>query len=343
MNLEKSIKASTTDKKIKNELEDRRLRNSVLQKSLKKWSWIFARTFILLSISFLILYPIAYMISSALRPSADLKDPSIVWIPSKVILTNITNTFKTMKYPTALINTIELALVCAILQTISCSIVGYGFARFKFKYREILFALVIFTIIVPPQTIGLPVFLQFRYFDFFGILKLIGLITGQDLYINMIDKIYTLYLPAIFATGIRSGLFLYIYRQFFRGMPKELEEAAYIDGCGPIKTFVKIAIPNAGPSIVPVFLFSFVWYWNDYFNVTMYFNKKRTLALALANLRSELSNTIFASGTGSIYNIFDCIVYLQTGSLLYIIPLLIIYLILQRRFTESIQATGIKA
>lgn len=108
-----------------------------------------------------------------------------------------------------------------------------------------------------------------------------------------------MYLPALTGNGIRSGLMIFIFRQFFKGLPKELEDAAYLDGCGPLRTFVQIMIPNALSSFLTVFLFSVVWYWNDYYVSSTFFTSNTTIALMLKNLGTQLNNTILKDMGGA--------------------------------------------
>jgi len=243
-----------------------------------------------------------------------------------------------MAYAKSLGTTLKVDLVSSILQVVSCSIVGYGFARFKFKGQRIMFGLVIFTIIVPPQIVAIPTFMQYKFFDFFGLAKILSLIIGRPVHFNLLNSLLTFYLPAILGTGIRSGLFIYIFRQFFRGMPKELEDAAYFDGCSPFQTFFRIMVPNAGPAYLTVFLFSIVWYWNDYFYASMYFSTLRTISVSLAMLPQSIYQQINYFHAGDPYKV---ITRIQAGCLMAIAPVLILYIALQRYFTESIQRTGI--
>lgn len=297
--------------------------------------WYVFRTALLVGISFILLFPIIYMFSISFRPVSEVTDPSIIWIPKTFTLENIKMVFDFMKYPSALMNTLSIGAVSSIIQIASCAFVGYGFARFKFRERNILFAMVIFTILVPPQTLAIPSYLQFKSFDAFGILKLLSLITGQDITVNLLDTRWVFYLPSLLGIGLKSGLFIFIFRQFFRGMSKELEDAAYIDGCGALRTFLKVILPNATGAILTVFLFSIVWHWNDYYNAAMYLTSTRTLAVTLASLRMDLQ-TLSIQGDP-----YQLVTRLQTGSLLTVLPLLVMYIVFQRHFTESIERTGI--
>lgn len=309
----------------------RRLRSRVLPAA-----WALLRTLLLVGIAFILLYPVIYMVSISLRSSAEVMDPSVIWIPKRVILSNFPMVLKTMRYPQPLLNTLSIGVVSALLSTAACCLIGYGFARFRFRERGLLFALVLFTILVPPQTLTIPMYLAYRTFDFFGILRLVGMVLGGPRSVNILDTRIVFYLPALFGMGIRSGLCIYIYRQVFRNLPKELEDSALIDGCGGFGTFLRIMVPNATTVIVTVFLFSAVWYWNDYFHAVMYLGSKPTVATALASLRQDLKMT----GV-NIYDPFELVTRLQTGSLVSILPLLVVYVVAQRWFTESIDRTGI--
>lgn len=239
-----------------------------------------------------------------------------------------------MNFDTTVLNTIFLNLVASVLQVVTCSITGYGFARFKFKGKGLLFAIVVLMIIVPPQITTIPLYLQYAYFDLFGLIPLLN--GGES--ISLINSGLTMYLPALFANGLRAGLFIFIFRQFFRGLPKELEDAAYLDGCGPLKTYLKVMVPNAKTSFLTVFLFSVVWYWNDFYVSSSFFTKNDTVALMLKNLDSNLQQQLFDGQSVSVRQI---IVWLEAGCVLSITPLLVMYIFLQRYFIEGIERSGI--
>jgi multiple sugar transport system permease protein len=226
-------------------------------------------------------------------------------------------------------NTVLLNVGCSLVQVISCAITGYGFARFKFKGKKLLFGIVILMILVPTQVIALPLYTQFRYFGIKGLFS-----------VNLIDSRLTMYLPAMTANGIRAGLMILIFRQFFKGLPRELEDAAYIDGCGPFMTFVRVMAPNAAPAFLTVFLFSVVWYWNDYYVSNTFFTAPKTVALMLTNLDSQLKIKLFNDPSVQI-SLREQIVWKEAGCLLSIAPVLLMYVFLQKHFTEGIERSGI--
>ena len=290
--------------------------------------WSFFRFVILVGISFIIIYPVIYMISCAFREKNDMNNPAVIWIPENFTLDVIRDTVKAMDFGNALKNTIILNVGCSLVQVFSCAVTGYGFARFNFRGKKFLFGIVIMMILVPPQVISLPLYTQFMNFGIKGLFT-----------VNLIDNMLTMYLPALTGNGIRSGLMILIFRQFFRGLPKELEDAACIDGCGALRTFISVIVPNSIPAFLTVFLFSFVWYWNDHYMSTVFFTNTKTVALALKNIDNELK-TFFNSATVEI-STREQIVWKEAGCLVSIAPVLIMYIFLQKHFTEGIEHSGI--
>lgn len=284
---------------------------------------------ILLGIGFIVLYPLIYMVSCAFRERSDMNDPTVMWLPRHYTLDVIKDTWRIMDFGSMLKNTIFLNIGCSLVQVMSCAVTGYGFARFSFKGKKLLFGIVIMMILVPPQVISLPLYTQFRFFGIKGLFS-----------VNLIDSMLTMYLPAMTANGIRSGLMILIFRQFFRGLPRELEDAACIDGCGPFMTFVRVMIPNAASAFLTVFLFSVVWYWNDYYVSTAFFTDTRTVATVLYDLDSRLSRAIY--GDSRIKpSARELIVWKEAGCLMSVLPILIMYVFLQKHFTEGIERSGL--
>ena len=313
-------------KKIRMQSMSKAERTYLRRKTIAEKVWPFFRFVILFGLGFVILYPLIYMVSCTFRERSDMSDPTVMWIPRHYTLNVLKETIQAMDFWNTLKTTLILNVGCSLVQVISCAITGYGFARFKFKGKGILFGVVIMMILVPTQVISLPLYTQFRYFLF---VKL-----------NLIDTMWTMYLPALTANGIRSGLMILIFRQFFKGLPRELEDAAYIDGCGPFKTFIRVMVPNAASSFLTVFLFSVVWYWNDYYVSTTFFTDTKTVALMLTNLDNELKIKLFNDPTVQI-SPREQIVWKEAGCLISIAPILILYAFLQKYFTEGIERSGL--
>jgi len=295
----------------------------------KEWLWKIFRTVLLVGISYVILYPILLKISIAFRGQEDMFDQTIFWFPKHVSFDNFIYVMEKMDYWGSLMNTLFIAAMAAILQTISCALAGYGFARLKFWGSSVLFVLVIFTIIVPPQTIMVPTYLHYRYFDLLG---LVELLTGKP-ELNLLNTQWPFILSYLTATGLKNGLYIFIFRQFFRSLPNELEEASLVDGAGPFRTFRSVMLPNAVPAIVTVVLFSFVWQYSDTYYVSMFLTESSVLSMQL----SALPGTLGLNSSEPILNSYR----LNAGIVLVIIPLIIFYLLLQKKFVESVERSGI--
>ena len=295
---------------------------------------------VLVLLAYQLLYPVLYMISASIKDPLDSYDPSVIWIPKNFSATGFIDAFKSMKYMEALKGSLEISLGCAVLDVMSCALAGYGFARFKFPLKNFLFACVILTLMVPMQTIILPYYMNMRYFDPLGLVSAFNAAFDKTITINLVGKNMAFYLPSLFGAGIRSGLYIYIFRQFFEGMDKALEESAHIDGCGPLRTFLKIMLPNARNAIITVFLFSFVWHFNDYYLTKQLLGtNRRTLIVALSSLRIDLAALI---GGQTAFDPIRIQTRIQAGCLLAIVPMVLLYMFAQRKLADSIEHIGIK-
>lgn len=305
------------------------------KKMLKNISTQSFTYFFLIGLCFIILFPTIQQLLQAFRAPQDLNDPSVIWIPKIWSTMNITISIAVLEYWKALINTFRISAMSMILQLFSTSLAGYAFARLKFKGSNVLFVLVIFTIIIPPQALSLTRFLYFRQ-------------------LNLIGTRWSIYLMNGLGMGIRSGIFIFIFRQFFAGLPKELEESAQIDGAGVIRTFFQVMLPNARGALVTVALFSFVWAWNDSYFVGLFnLNANGKFPLLTMQLLNVAENTQavyarmnYARLLGSVgQDIWKNPLFLSTianvSALLTMLPLLIGYLFVQKGFVESVERTGI--
>lgn len=305
-----------------------------------KWLGSIARYAILILLAYQLLYPVLYMVSASVKAPIDSYDPGVIWIPKHFSATGFTDAFKTMKYLDALVRSLGIGLGCALLDVASCALAGYGFARYKFPLKNVFFVCVILTLIVPTQTIILPYYMNMRYFDPLGMMTLFSKITGSETMINLIGNNLAFFIPSALGAGIRSGLYIYIFRQFFEGMSAALEESAYVDGSGPLRTFTHIMLPNAKNAIITVFLFSFVWHFNDYYlSKQLMGTSERTLIVALSSLRMDLAAVI---GGQTEFDPIRVQTRIQAGCLLVILPMFLLYIVTQRKLADSIEHIGIK-
>jgi len=303
------------------------------------------RAVLLFGLCFLILQPLMDKLSVSFMAQQDLYDATVISIPRNFSTSNYQISMQLLNYWSTLIQSAIFLSFSALLQVSACTLTAYGFARYKFPGRNVLFMCVFLLIIIPPQTIMSSIYLNFQFFDIFGIVKLF---TGKTL--NFLGSPSGYLLLSATAMGLKSGLYIFLLRQYFRGVPKELEEAAYVDGCGRFYTFFRIMLPDAAPMLTSCFLFSFVWQWTDTLFTTLFLRNFKLISLALSKLTDSFYHywggiNAWGSGTGGIMS-QPPIAYLQaivaTGMLLTLIPLVLLYLVAQKAFVESLTQTGIK-
>lgn len=295
---------------------DRWKRKNLNLNGLGRFCWYIVRLVLIIGISFMILYPFLVKGIVSFMSTNDITDNTVMYLPREGSTYFIQKALTTMDYWSALLNTALLSLGVAILQLFVSTFVGYGFARFKFWGKNVLFLLVILMLIVPSQTIILPLYVNLN--NFLG--------TG----LSFIDTPFALLFLAITGLGLKNGLYIYMMRQFFRGMPKELEMSAYIDGAGHFRTFFSVMLPNASNMMITIFLFAFTWQWTD----TTY----NTMLMPNLNI---LTNTIMNVTVSSGDDVTQTQALLDTSSLLLILPLLIVFLFAQRYFIQSIERSGL--
>jgi len=316
---------------------NRKTNGYLLQKKVGDIGFRIIRTVLLFGLCFLILQPMINKLSVSLMKESNLYDATVINVPRDWTLTNFKMVNELIGYWKCLFNSIWVSFLVAFLQVAAATLVGYGFARFKFPLKNFWFACVILVIIVPPQTIMSPLYLNFRYFDIFGIFQKI---TGESL--NLQKTMFPYLMMCATCMGLKSGLYIFMLRQYFRGVPKELEEAAYVDGCGNLQTFFRIMLPDAKSMIVSCFLFAYVWQWTDSFYSKMFLGNMELLPKGLNSIAGRIDNFIKVNGYGTKASQGMLNQMISTGTLMAIIPLLILYLFAQKAFVESLSQTGIK-
>lgn len=310
----------------------------VFQKNARRLFFALFRTAFIIAMSYVLLFPLIVMLVRAVRPYSDMYNPSIVWIPSRITFENFRYALQALHGAGSVFSTIRVVLISTVLSMVSCSMAGYGLARFKLKTGPVLMGMAVLSFIVPVQTYVVSLFFNFRYFDFFWIGSFVGLFTGNKVFVNLTTSELTYYLLNLFGSGFRSGLFILLFRQIFKEVPDELENAARIDGAGEIRTFLKIMLPNAVPGFVVTFVMSFVWQWNDSFFPSVVFQQDFFLAKTMQNIRDLATKAMGLSTYAT--NLSETVV-MFAACLIFILPPLILYLIVQRFFIQSIASTGL--
>ena len=316
---------------------NRKSNGYLLRKTVFNIGYKICRAVLIFGLCFLIVQPLLNKVSLSFMAEQDLYDSTIVNIPRNFTTSSYKLASSLMDYWKALGTTTVISLIVSLFQVAAATLVGYGFARYKFPFKNFWFFMVILVIIVPPQTIMAPLYLNFTYFDPLG---LFSLITGKP--INLINTIIPYLLMCFGCMGLKSGLYIYLIRQFFRNVPKDIEEAAYVDGCGKFKTFYRIMLPDAKPIITSCFLFAYVWQWTDKFYAQMFLRKYTLLSTQLSGLSGALDAFIKNAGIAEKATQAYSAAIVATGTLMTIIPLLIIYVFAQKGFVESLSQSGIK-
>ncbi len=334
---------------------------------LKNVVWYIFRLCLLIGISYVVLFPFFSKIASSFMAPEDFIDVTVRLIPKNFTLDTYKAVLTELGYWKAFLNTFTLSLSCALIQMFICSLIGYGFAKFRFRGNNIVFLLVMLTMIVPHQTLQLAMFRNFRYFDIFGIFQFLA---GGGIDIPFVDEpilkdvvnvvqffpskskiaqIWTFeglnlcntYAPLMMlsATGLafKNGLYIYMLRQFFTGVPDALEESAYLDGAGTMRTFFQIILPLSVPMMITVFLFAFCWQWTDDFYTTMFFTSAKTeLLTKIVGIPASLK--LDYSGQALYYAAIR-----NTCGLVIILPLVILYLFCQNFLVQGIERSGLTA
>lgn len=308
-------------------------------KTARQWTLSVLRLIFLVAFSYILIYPVIFMVCNAVKTQTDTMDPAVQWLSRAPTLYGFKLAFEGMEYMKSFGYTIIYEMGSALLEVASCAVCAYGLARFDFRLKPVLMGVLVMTILVPDIVLLIPRIQNFRHMDLLGILKLIGSVIGRDIRPNLTDTVWTFYLPSFCGVGLKGGILIYIYMQFFKGLPRELEEAAWIDGAGPMRTFLRVIVPSSGVVILTVFVFAMVWHWNDWLLATMYTSENRTLAAQVSDITQVINRWTQANNVAVDQQ-------LRYGAplaacLLFIAPPTVIYLILQRRFIQSIDRVGI--
>jgi len=265
---------------------------------------------LLIFLCMMMVYPILWLVSASLKPNSDIFITDSL-IPNPIVFTSYINGWKTAgpyTYGRYFINTFKLVIPNVLFTIISSLFVAYGFARFKFRFKNILFSLMISSLLIPNEMLLIPRYIFFNKLEW------------TNSYLPII-------VPSMFAT---YSFFIFMFVQFIRGLPRELDNAAIIDGCNSLDILIRIILPLSTPALISAAIFQFVWRWNDYLNVLVYINSIEKFPLSLA-LRMNLDTT-------------DTIVWGNTLAMatLTLVPPTLLYFFCQKYFVEGIGTTGIK-
>lgn len=314
------------------------------------------RFIFLLGIAYVVLYPFFTKVAGSFMSPEDFVDVTVRLIPKNFTFDIYKAIWRDLGYFEAFSNTLFISAVCALLQTFTCCVIAYGLAKYKFKGNGLIFLLVMLTMIVPHRTLQASISLNFTYFDILGIFSFLsgGASVGIEAIDNILASIHVMnhpdglnlintYAPLIIlsVTGLafKNGLYIFMLRQFFRGIPDSLEESAYIDGSGDFRTFLQIILPMSVPMMITVFLFAFCWQWTDSFYSNMFFTNPNKAPLVLSKI---VGIPISLDTNYAGQNLYETAIK-NTCGIMIILPLVIIYVFLQRYLVEGIERSGLTA
>ena len=310
--------------------------------------WHVFRFIIMLGISYVILFPFFSKVAGSFMGMEDFVDVTVRIVPKHFTLETYKAIFLENNYLDAFLNTTLLSISAALLQTFVCCMIGYGLAKFKFKGNKLILICVILTMIVPHETLKLSLTMHFRYFDIGGLagfttaegVRIIpGLLQLFGVNIMENDLLNTFWpMLIISATGLafKNGLYIFMLRQFFRGVPDELEESAYVDGSSVMHTFFTIILPLSIPMMITVFLFAFSWQWTDEFYTKLFFPAANRITLMPDIVEIPKALETNYAGQSLYYSAIN-----NTAGLMIIFPLVIVYLFCQKYLVQGIERSGI--
>ena len=281
--------------------------------------------FVLICISFVFLKPIFGIISKTFMSSADVIDPALEWLPKKFSIGNLKVAAGVLKINKTLWNSIMFSGLLAICQTVVSALTGYALSRFNFRFKHFWFVMILLAFIIPVPVLMVPRLMMFVSFQ-------------ETIKFTLIGTPIPQVLMALLGQGVYSTVLILIFNNFFNMIPHVLDEAAMIDGAGPLKVFYHVVIKMSLSTILVVFLFSFVWNWNEtYITGTLLRNSIELLPSKLSLFNSEFDS--MASASGSAFKINEA--YKMAATFISIAPLLVLYAFVQKRFIQGIENTGI--
>lgn len=294
----------------------------VIKKKATNAIWSIFRFTLIVGLCFIILYPFLIKILATFMSPQDLLDSTVKFVPKNWSLYYWKFAGERLDIVKSGTLSLLLALISAVLQVLTSTMVGYGLARFRFKGRNLAFILVIVVLLVPSQVYSIPQYLNFRYFG-------VG-----DYTVNLIDSIVPVYLLSLGCMSVKQCLYIYLMREFFKDLPKDLENAAYIDGASIGKTFTKIVLPNAKGMMITVFLFAFCWQWTDTDFSTLYFSSKSTLPMR------AIGSYMVVKGQVSSIDPLGTAIARAAATIMVILPVVVLSVFCQRFLVRSISRSG---
>lgn len=267
---------------------------------------------------FVFLYPFIFMMINSFKYEIDLRSMNREWVLTSFNFRNYADAVRLLDYPRTLVNSALLVGLATIGHIFTCAFAAYGLSRFSFPGNRLIFSLVILSILVPPQILMIPLTIQYNN-------------------LGWMNSFLPILVPSFLGFGLKGGLFIFLYMQFFRSLPKAYEESAKIEGCSPMRIFISIILPISRTTMLVVGSLSAIWHWNDYFEPNTYLSgNHQILTQKLADIQIEIKmlyDYIAVSGqTLSPVQLACCTIV--------ILPILLYFFTVQRKFMAGIEYSG---
>ncbi len=271
-----------------------------------RWSRKIARItlhVVLIAGALVALLPFIWMIFEALKPNQEIYSAN--WLPSRFDWSNFLTGFTVLPFGQFFVNSAIVTIANVILQTASSTFVAYGFARFRFPGRNLLFMVLIATMMVPYYVMIIPMYVEFNS-------------------LGWVNTLLPLIVPGVFG----NAFYIFLMRQFFSAIPREMDDSAKVDGCGPLAILWRILLPQSMPAMVTVGIFTFLGTWNDFLNPLIYLNSMQDYTVAVGL-------QYFVGQYASEWNV------MMAMSLLALLPCLLIFFFAQKYFIQGIVVSGV--
>lgn len=282
---------------------------------------------LLIAVAYVCLFPFLYMIVTACKTSVDLSDITVNWIPNTIKIENFTMAAKAIDYKTGLTNTVIITVLSTLGHVLSCGMAGYALARYRFRGQKAVFLVVVVSMIIPIQTLIIPSFIMYSK-------------------AGALNSFWPIVLPCFFGMGLKGGLFVFIFRQFFLRLPREIEDAARIDGCSFLGTYFRVIMPMSKSILLVVSVLSVVWHWNSSYEAEIYISKEALKPLAsrisvileyVTNPPDNFFEQMASSSSEQVINV----AVLMAGCFLILIPIIILFAFVQKYFMQGVERSGL--
>lgn len=298
-------------------------KGTAVKRKIASAIWGTFRYVLIFGLCFIILYPFIIKIMAAFMSQADLADSTVKFISRQPSTYFWKFALDRLDFSGSGMLSLALSLGSSLIQVAVCTMVGYSLARFNYRGKGLLFAFVMIIMLVPSQVYSIPQYLGFRYFG-------IGQLT-----VNLIDSVIPVFMLALGCLATKQCLYIYMMREFFKDLPRDLENAAYIDGASIPRTFFSVVLPSAKNMMITVFLFAFCWQWTDTEFSTLYFSSKTTLPMR------AIGSYMIVKGQVSSTDPFATAIARSAASMIVILPILILAVICQKFLVKSISHSGL--